>query len=208
MFISHAWLTTGFSLLFFFFLSFPSWIHYRFSVDLSVQQQDAGYNSFKALQPPLGMRKIAGIEKQFIQDTSDEDKAPSAQVIQRQNAVTATKYAKAMEIAQTPLKQMLMNSFMLYMSGSTLNVFSISIMSMAILSPLRGIFGLKSIFEPLEDGGKIDLSMPKVLFFILNGIWLGIGLYKMSWMKLLPTSADWIGSIVWKENLEISGIPA
>jgi hypothetical protein len=178
-------------------------------VDLSVQQQDAAYTTLKALQPPLGMRKVAVMEKQWIQESGDEDKAQSAQMIQRQNAITATKYSKAMAIATSPFKQMVMNGFMLYMSGSTLNVFSISILSMAIMTPLRGVFGTKSIFEPLEDGGKIDLSMPKLIFFVLNVIWLGVGLYKMSWMKLLPvTSADWIGKIVWKENLEISGIPA
>ena len=183
----------------------------RFSVDLNLQQQDAGYTALRALPPPLGMKKIAGMEKNWILESGDGDgsKANSVQLIQRQSAITATKVSKAMAIATSPFKQMLMNGFMLYMSGSTLNVFSISIMSMAIMTPLRGIFGIQSIFEPLEDGGKIDLSMPKLIFFILNTIWLGVGLYKMSWMKLLPvTSADWIGSIVWKENLEISGIPA
>jgi hypothetical protein len=163
----------------------------------------------KSLAPPLGLRKIAVFEKQWVVESNEGNKATSAQLMQRQAAITAMKYSKAMAIGTSPAKQIAMNAFMLYMSGSTLNVFSISILSAAVLTPLRGIFGIQSLFAPLEDGGKVDLSMPKLIFIILNVVWLGVGLYKMSWMKLLPTtSADWIGSILWKENVEVSGIPA
>ena len=35
-----------------------------------------------------------------------------------------------------------------------------------------------------------------------------MGMYKMGSMKLLPTtSADWTGSVVWKELMESTSIP-
>ena len=50
--------------------------------------------------------------------------------------------------------------------------------------------------------------MPKLIFVLLNCVWLAVGLYKMSKMRLLPTtSADWSGRIVWKQMDEITSIP-
>ena len=102
-----------------------------------------------------------------------------------------------------------MNAFMLYMSGKQLNIFSISITSMAILNPLKSIVGAHKTFEQFEeDDGAVDLQMPKLIYFALNVVWLAIGMYKMSSMRLLPTtSADWVGYIVWKDVVENGLIP-
>lgn len=110
-----------------------------------------------------------------------------------------------MTLATAPGQQILMNAFMMYMSGKQLNIFSISITSMAILNPLKGLFSVEQTFGALEG---VDLQIPKLIFIGLNLVWVALGLYKMSSMKLLPTtSADWTGSIVWKELLETSSIP-
>ena len=102
-----------------------------------------------------------------------------------------------------------MNGFMMYMSGKNLNIFSISITSMAIMSPLKGIFGMANAFKPFEDpDGRVDLQMAKLVYLLLNLVWLCVGLYKMATMRLLPTtSADWSGAVVWKELMETSSIP-
>lgn len=65
------------------------------------------------------------------------------------------------------------------------------------------------MFSKFEDpSGKVELQMPKLVFVLLNFVMLGVGLYKMSKMRLLPTtSADWSGRIVWKELLESTSIP-
>ena len=123
----------------------------------------------------------------------------------QQNKLTAKRKAKAMSIATGPGKQMPMNAFMLWMSGSQLNIFSISITSSAILSPLSNILNMERAFGGLFD---VDLQMPKLIFIALNLAWLGLGLYKMSSMRLLPTtSADWTGKIVWKDMMETTSIP-
>lgn len=98
----------------------------------------------------------------------------------------------------------MMNAFMLYMSGKNLNIFSISTTSTAVLTPLASLFKLESIFGNLE----CDTQVPKLIFVGLNLVWLAIGLYKMSSMRLLPTmAADWTDSIVWKDMFETSSIP-
>ena len=110
---------------------------------------------------------------------------------------------KAMGIATGPGKQIMMNGFMMYMSGNTLNIFSISITSMAIMTPIQSIFGVTKTFAPYPNS-----SMPQLVYLILNLVWLAIGLYKMKSMNLLPvTSADWNGRILWKHILEQTSIP-
>lgn len=125
---------------------------------------------------------------------------------QQQLALQQKKKAKAMTIASSPGKQILMNAFMMYMSGSNLNIFSISITSMAVLTPIKSILGMQHAFGALEG---VDLQQAKLVYVGLNLVWLVVGLYKMSSMRLLPTtSADWAGSVVWKEMMESSSIPA
>lgn len=126
----------------------------------------------------------------------------------------ARKKSKAMEMALSPGKQIFMNGFMMYMSGKNLNMFSISITGMAIMNPIKGIVNMGNAFAPLEgddsmgDSKAEHLQMPKLIFMALNLVWLGVGLYKMGTMRLLPTtSADWSGSVVWKELMEISSVP-
>jgi hypothetical protein len=110
-----------------------------------------------------------------------------------------------MSIAVKPGQQIFMNAFMMYMSGSQLNIFSISITSSAILSPLSGIFGIDRQFGALQD---VDLTVPKLIFVALNLAWLCVGLYKMSSMRLLPTtSADFAYKIEWKDMMETTSIP-
>lgn len=112
-----------------------------------------------------------------------------------------------MSIATNPGKQILMNAFMMYMSGSQLNIFSISITSGAILTPLSNLFGgMEQQFAALQ--GDVDLTTPKLIFVVLNLVWLGVGLYKMSSMRLLPTtSADYAYKILWKDMMERTSIP-
>jgi hypothetical protein len=109
-----------------------------------------------------------------------------------------------MAIAMKPGSQVAMNAFMMYMSGSNLNIFSINTTSSAILTPITSIFGINRTFANLD----VDTNMAKAIYIGLNLVWLAVGLYKMSAMRLLPTtSADFADSIVWKDMMETSSIP-
>ena len=102
-----------------------------------------------------------------------------------------------------------MNAFMMYMSGSQLNIFSISTTTSAIMSPVTNILSINKSFAHLADpNSEVNLTTPKLLYLVLNMVWLAIGLYKMSSMRLLPTtSADWTHRIVWKDMMEVTSIP-
>jgi len=178
------------------------------STDLNLREGDIGYSLLQQCPYPLGMKKVQALEKQFESETSHGGNG-TARDKNSSNALVAKKRAKALSIATSPGKQILMNGFMMWMSGKNLNIFSISITSMALMSPIKSIFGINYAFKAFEDpDGKVDLQMPKLIFLALNLAWLLVGLYKMSTMRLLPTtSADWSGTVVWKELMEISSIP-
>eukprot|EP00519_Triparma_laevis_P002480 CAMPEP_0182506186 /NCGR_PEP_ID=MMETSP1321-20130603/20728_1 /TAXON_ID=91990 /ORGANISM="Bolidomonas sp., Strain RCC1657" /LENGTH=75 /DNA_ID=CAMNT_0024711865 /DNA_START=276 /DNA_END=500 /DNA_ORIENTATION=- len=74
------------------------------------------------------------------------------------------KNKKAMELALSPGKSLMMTAFMLYMSGSHLNIFTISTTSMALLNPLKGILSTKNQFERFEVGTEER-------FWTAKGVW-------------------------------------
>jgi hypothetical protein len=164
-----------------------------------VKEGHDGHTTLLQCEAPIGY-------KSWLQHKSSPSSAqrPTSSVAQ-QDALTAKRKSKAMAIAMKPGQQILMNAFMMYMSGSQLNIFSINICSSAIMSPLTNIFAINQQFSALQ---KVDLTTAKMIFLALNLVWLGIGLYKMSTMRLLPTtSADFIYKIGWKEMLETTSIP-
>ena len=179
----------------------------KWSLDLTLREQDAGYDSLQKLPPPPGLRKVGALESKI--QSEGLGAAGSRSASKDAHIIAQRKKAKAMSVAMSPGRQIAMNGFMMYMSGKNLNIFSISICSMAILSPLKGIFGISKTFKPFEDpDGRVDLQMAKLIHIALNLAWLCVGLYKMATMRLLPTtSADWAGAVVWKELMESSSIP-
>ncbi|KAL3796435.1 hypothetical protein HJC23_004232 [Cyclotella cryptica] len=181
------------------------------SVNLNLHENDVGYSFLQKKPNPCDMQLVQSIAKQAEQKStySIKDDAVTAAENKQVLAIRARKQSKAMSIAFSPGKQLAMNAFMLWMSGKNLNVFSISITSMAIMNPVKGIMSVPTAFRSCEDpDGKVDLTSSKALFVLLNLLWLGVGMYKMATMKLLPlTSADWESYVVWKHVLETSSIP-
>lgn len=160
-----------------------------------------GHTTLLQCDAPIGYK--SWLQQQSTQSTSSAQR-PTLSVSQ-QNALTAKRKSKAMSIATKPGQQILMNAFMMYMSGSQLNIFSINTCSSAVLSPLANMFGINQQFSALQ---KVELTTAKLIFLALNLVWLGIGLYKMSTMRLLPTtSADFTYKIGWKEMMETTSIP-
>jgi hypothetical protein len=51
------------------------------------------------------------------------------------------------------------------------------------------------VFEPFKDA-RTDILLPKLLFIAMNFAALGLGLYKLNSLGLLPTHAsDWVSSL-------------
>ena len=61
---------------------------------------------------------------------------------------SALKMAKAWELAYSPAKSLPMNAIMLYMSGSSVQIFSMMAVSMLITGPVRGISGMQNGTSP------------------------------------------------------------
>ena len=116
----------------------------------------------------------------------------------------AAKQRHVNNMAYAPGKNLLTTAFMLWMSGSSIQIFSIMMTGMALINPIKALFTINEPFKPFEKEEGIDLKMPKLIFASLQILALGVALYKCSTMGLLPlTSADWVSylpKVVYKET--------
>ncbi|KAJ3274653.1 hypothetical protein HDV01_002495 [Terramyces sp. JEL0728] len=134
------------------------------------------------------------------------------------------KIKKAWEMAISPSKTIPMNAFMLYMSGNAIQIFSIMVTVMllwnsfnAIIScivqfeqfqkvPVLGIDVFDaggSTFETIRRLKESKITLPIIVFAILNLANFGLGVWKCGSMGLLPTtSSDWLAFLPAKTVLE------
>mmetsp|Transcript_36397 Transcript_36397/g.97245 ORF Transcript_36397/g.97245 Transcript_36397/m.97245 type:complete len:176 (-) Transcript_36397:161-688(-) len=154
---------------------------------------EADHKILRECEGPLGYDPGA------IEEKETEDK--------KQGSLSKRKAAMAMNIATGPGKQIMMNGFMMYMSGSQINIFSIMITAMGLWNPINAIVNVNKAFVKVDDGSH-DCTMPKLIFCALNLLSLCVALWKCKAMGLLPvTSADWTSYLIEKTNDEMSGIP-
>jgi len=117
---------------------------------------------------------------------------PEALPLSINERLQASKEGAAWQMAMSPGKALFQTAFMLWMSGSSIQIFSIYATGNALISPLRGMLQLSQAFKQFEEKDGINLFMPKLVFVSLQLLALGVALYKCSTMGLLPlTSADW-----------------
>ena len=114
-------------------------------------------------------------------------------------------------MAKSPVKNLMMTGFMLYMTGTGIHIFSIMMTFYAFINPLRGAFQVNQMFLQFEDKdtgtskSKVDLTTPKIAFVVLSCVAASAGLYKLHLMGLLPlTSSDWVALLSTKKALEHS----
>ncbi|XP_027332248.1 ER membrane protein complex subunit 4 isoform X1 [Abrus precatorius] len=114
---------------------------------------------------------------------------------QKKDAESNWKAQKAWEVAQAPLKNLLMMGFMMWMAGNTVHLFSIGITFSALWQPISALQSVGKIFEPYKDN-KVELLGPKLLFIALNLGGLALGVWKLNSLGLLPThTSDWVSSL-------------
>ncbi|KAK7037467.1 hypothetical protein VNI00_010959 [Paramarasmius palmivorus] len=109
------------------------------------------------------------------------------------------KQDRAWDLAITPAKSLPMQGFMLYMSGGGVQIFSMGIVFMLLLSPFRNIAGINSAFAPFapldakNPQSFSTLTLQKLLYIGCNLLTLAVGLWKCSTMGLLPMgTGDWL----------------
>lgn len=97
------------------------------------------------------------------------------------------KLKKAWELALAPAKQLPMNAIGMYMTGNSLQIFSIMMVFMLFKGPVQAIIGIQSTFQRLEsDGNKEQMLLAKLAFIGCNLLALALGIWKVNGMGLLP----------------------
>jgi hypothetical protein len=104
------------------------------------------------------------------------------------------KVKKAWELALGPAKQLPMNAVGMYMTGNSLQIFSITMVFMLFKGPIQAVLGLQQAFERFETPGNRDrLLLAKAVYVLTNCSLLALGIWKVNGMGLLPTtSSDWL----------------
>jgi hypothetical protein len=125
-------------------------------------------------------------------------------------------------VAIAPAKQLPMNAIGMYMSGNSLQMFSIMMVFMLFKAPIQALLNINQTFVRFEsDGKKQELLMVKAAFIGCNLLALALGTWKVNQMGLLPwvfpvyvdsnslliftirtTRSDWLAWEVAREPLE------
>lgn len=99
----------------------------------------------------------------------------------------ALKLKKAWEIAIAPSKQIPMNAIMMYMSGNSLQIFSIMMVFMLFKGPIQGLLGTNAAFAKFDsEGTRGKLIGVKIVYVLMQLGLLGLGVWKVNAMGLLP----------------------
>ncbi|KAG6865672.1 hypothetical protein C0991_000442 [Blastosporella zonata] len=144
-------------------------------------------SKWRNLPPPPG----------FSKSSASSSKAPtkSSGSTQRYDQLKAN---RAWEAAIAPAKALPMQAFMLYMSGGGVQIFSMGIVFMLLLTPFKNVAGINEAFAqfaPTNSQPKAftTLALQKLVFIVCNLLTLGVGLWKCRSMGLLPMgSGDWL----------------
>ncbi|KAH8100249.1 DUF1077-domain-containing protein [Cristinia sonorae] len=155
------------------------------------------YSKWKNLPPPPG----------FSQSSSSSSKTSSKAVAAASASYASLKESRAWDFAISPAKSLPMQAFMLYMSGGGVQIFSMGIVFMLLLSPFKNLAAINTAFAPFAPtpapGDKSSsttspnsltaLPLQKFVYLICNLLTLALGLWKCKSMGLLPMgTGDWL----------------
>ncbi|KAH8824703.1 DUF1077-domain-containing protein [Flagelloscypha sp. PMI_526] len=111
----------------------------------------------------------------------------------------ALKDKRAWDTAIGPAKSLPMQGFMLYMSGSGVQIFSIGIVFMLLMNPFKNIAGMNAAFAQFAPTASKNpqaltvLPLQKIVYVLCNLLTLAVGLWKCRGMGLLPIGkGDWL----------------
>lgn len=80
-----------------------------------------------------------------------------------------------------------MNAIMMYMSGNSLQIFSIMMVFMLFKGPIQGLLSTNSAFVKFEnENTKARLVGVKVVYVLMQLVLLALGIWKVNAMGLLP----------------------
>ncbi|KAL2177547.1 uncharacterized protein P884DRAFT_284742 [Thermothelomyces heterothallicus CBS 202.75] len=114
------------------------------------------------------------------------------------------KLKKAWEVALGPIKSLPMTAIMMYMSGNSLQIFSIMMVFMAFKNPIMGILATNQAFERFEtETNRAKMVQVKLAYVVMQLVALALGIWKVNAMGLLPTTrSDWLAWEAQREAVE------
>ncbi|ROW08069.1 hypothetical protein VPNG_06077 [Cytospora leucostoma] len=114
------------------------------------------------------------------------------------------KLKKAWEVALAPIKGLPMTGIMMYMTGNSLQIFSIMMVFMAFKNPIMGLMATNQAFERFEtDTNRAKMLQVKLAYVAMQLVALAVGIWKVNAMGLLPTTrSDWLMWEAQREPLE------
>ena len=146
-------------------------------------------------RPPSQLRRFDCLPSAALHSTntiqSKSSKNAVAQTPTRKAPTTeemdTLKLKKAWEVAIAPAKQLPMNAFGMYMSGNSLQIFSIMMVFMLFKGPITALINIQNVFARFESEGTRDrLIMVKLAYVACNFLALALGIWKVNGMGLLP----------------------
>ncbi|KAI8924514.1 hypothetical protein BC831DRAFT_465378 [Entophlyctis helioformis] len=134
--------------------------------------------------------------------------------------IAKLKVKKAWDAAIAPAKSIPMNAFMLYMSGNSIQIFSILVTVMLLFNSVKAAMGVSQVFERFQTVSSAKaptgvaailammsnpLLLPMIAFVVIQAANLALGIWKCGAMGLLPTAtSDWLAFLDHKKIAELS----
>lgn len=160
----------------------PQWV-----LDLNSSPPTKPRNSTTFADPP-GFTPTTTQQQQQVKGSKTGSKtAPPARTKPTEEETSTLKLKKAWEVALAPAKQLPMNAIGMYMSGNSLQMFSIMMVFMLFKAPVQALLNINQTFARFEtEGKKQELLMAKLAFVACNMLALALGTWKVNAMGLLP----------------------
>ncbi|SCU88090.1 LANO_0D01068g1_1 [Lachancea nothofagi CBS 11611] len=163
--------------------SIPSWANNLCDPDYAKKIKVISSNSLPL--PP-------GFKRASITNAKGVSKGPQA--AQKEDLVKLV-VQKAWQIAFQPAKSIPMNMVVSYMSGSSLQIISITTAVMFVSNPIKSIASIRQTFKPVQGnkGAESQVMLAMAIYIVFQIILMGIGIHKLNSMGLIPnTKSDWL----------------
>ncbi|PNY26625.1 ER membrane protein complex subunit 4 [Tolypocladium capitatum] len=143
-------------------------------------------NRLSGASDPLGFSGSPSAKK--------KDGKPQPRKAPTTDEMETLKLKKAWEVALAPVKSLPMTVIMMYMSGNSLQIFSIMMVFMAFKNPLVGLMNTNLAFERFQtEGNSSKFLQTKLVYVAMQLVALAVGIWKVNAMGLLPTTrSDWL----------------
>ncbi|CDR45364.1 CYFA0S18e00188g1_1 [Cyberlindnera fabianii] len=154
---------------------------------------------YQDLTTPIRRKPLERVESpQGFQDQTRGKNNTTVTPAPQQKQIDALKVTKAWEIATGPAKQIPMNLFMSYMSGNSLQIIPITMTLMLFSNAFSAIIAVNTAFTGLEsEKTSNDLKLAKLTYLFFQLCVIGIGVWKLNNMGLIPNrTGDWLS---WEE---------